>query len=646
MKKILLLALAVSVGVGMNAQNGKFKVTSSAKQVKKTINAQGEQVSAEKATTAKFVPFKKQTPITNFAISTAVIGNSSNCYGSAFGAKTALAVQPQLNMVTMIYRNDPAVTTYGGGSGHFNYGSSVDGGNTWAINQGPIYDPTAAGTASGRYPQMNIYNPQGNTDPNNAYATYFGATLAGTNGANWGGLPFGSKMQGGTTSTSNEVTTAITQVPVDFVMTQTGNIFGIDIAVDAVTVLDYIDQIVLAKGVWNGTNDYAYTISTVDAPMAVDADGGKRVIEARTGFAPNGLTGYISVTGHQSFTCVADSANFPSILKTTDGGATWVPTTNILLDNIDQILNNGTTQYTTAFEQDMVVDINGNAHIIVGIGPSTNSWSIGNNPGTWGMSDIYTTDGGTTWKAQLLGKPSTFRGNFGATPLTEDSRPQAATTWAGDKVFFGWFDTDTITFPTAGGDNIFPDFHCAALDVNTGLWAAEPNKTVGSSAEGILIFGNMGNYVLGSSGTYTVPVSYLEMTDPADDTKAAIHNYVSGIEVTDAEFTAASSAVTLTTCAFTIGLNEVAGSANFSVGQNVPNPFTGNTQFVVTLKNTSDVTVEVSNLVGQVVSTNTYTNLNTGANTITIDGSKLGAGSYYYTVKVGDNKVTRKMIVQ
>ncbi len=49
---------------------------------------------------------------------------------------------------------------------------------------------------NGRYPQEELYNPVGNTKPEDAYFSYFAPTLDGTNTAsanNWGGSTWGSK---------------------------------------------------------------------------------------------------------------------------------------------------------------------------------------------------------------------------------------------------------------------------------------------------------------------------------------------------------------------------------------------------------------------------------------------------------------------
>ena len=84
----------------------------------------------------------------------------------------------------------------------------------------------------------------------------------------------------------------------------------------------------------------------------------------------------------------------------------------------------------------------------------------------------------------------------------------------------------------------------------------------------------------------------------------------------------------------------------FNLSANYPNPFTGKTSFDIGLRRASDVIVEVSDLLGRVLTLNTYANLTTGVHTLSIDATKFAAGVYTYKVKAGNETVTKKMIVQ
>jgi hypothetical protein len=93
-----------------------------------------------------------------------------------------------------------------------------------------------------------------------------------------------------------------------------------------------------------------------------------------------------------------------------------------------------------------------------------------------------------------------------------------------------------------------------------------------------------------------------------------------------------------------VDVNENAASS-LEISQNYPNPFNGQTFVQVTLNESSPVSLEVYTVTGQKVAMNDYGYKTAGTHTISIDGSQLTTGIYFYTVTAGENKVTRKMMV-
>ncbi|MCK5777097.1 MAG: T9SS type A sorting domain-containing protein [Bacteroidales bacterium] len=55
--------------------------------------------------------------------------------------------------------------------------------------------------------------------------------------------------------------------------------------------------------------------------------------------------------------------------------------------------------------------------------------------------------------------------------------------------------------------------------------------------------------------------------------------------------------------------------------------------------------IEVSNIVGQTIYTSHEGSVN-GSKEITLNANNMEAGVYFYTVTVGNNKMTKKMIVK
>jgi hypothetical protein len=97
-------------------------------------------------------------------------------------------------------------------------------------------------------------------------------------------------------------------------------------------------------------------------------------------------------------------------------------------------------------------------------------------------------------------------------------------------------------------------------------------------------------------------------------------------------------------------LGELTGFANvqqdiFSVSQNVPNPFSEQTQFNISLTKASSVTLKVTNLLGQEVYRETV-NYSAGNHPYTFSQGGLSAGVYHFGVLVDGHQITRKMIVE
>ncbi|CAN5432268.1 hypothetical protein BH09BAC5_BH09BAC5_24230 [soil metagenome] len=91
-----------------------------------------------------------------------------------------------------------------------------------------------------------------------------------------------------------------------------------------------------------------------------------------------------------------------------------------------------------------------------------------------------------------------------------------------------------------------------------------------------------------------------------------------------------------------VGIDETNGS--LGVGQNIPNPSTGNTEIPYELKNNSVVTLSIFDVTGNEVMSQKE-NASVGHHTFNVDSSVLSAGVYYYTVSTSEGSITHKMIV-
>lgn len=82
------------------------------------------------------------------------------------------------------------------------------------------------------------------------------------------------------------------------------------------------------------------------------------------------------------------------------------------------------------------------------------------------------------------------------------------------------------------------------------------------------------------------------------------------------------------------------------VSQNSPNPFNETTVVLVDLNISTEISLEVFNIMGQMVYQTPARKVNAGTHQFKINGSQLDSGLYFYTVTAGNSKVTKKMIVE
>lgn len=86
-------------------------------------------------------------------------------------------------------------------------------------------------------------------------------------------------------------------------------------------------------------------------------------------------------------------------------------------------------------------------------------------------------------------------------------------------------------------------------------------------------------------------------------------------------------------------------TSNFAVGQNRPNPFNNNSVIQYTLNSASDVTITFTDVTGKVVKTINQGTQAAGTYTVELDGSEFAEGTYFYTFTVGNEVITKSMVV-
>lgn len=96
-----------------------------------------------------------------------------------------------------------------------------------------------------------------------------------------------------------------------------------------------------------------------------------------------------------------------------------------------------------------------------------------------------------------------------------------------------------------------------------------------------------------------------------------------------------------------VGINEQKKDVtSFEVSGNSPNPFRGTTSIGIVTKKAGNLNIDVTNLTGQKVISINKGYSPAGSNRYSIDCSQLSSGVYFYTVKLNNESITNKMIVE
>lgn len=625
-------------------------------------------VSSQQIEAPAFLPTQKNTNI----VSIIDLGSSVNAYSYGYGGgqKAILHAEPELNVVTNFHRMG-GVQDPGGYSGDLGYDISTDGGLTWT-NMVEIYvaENNAGGsyyTDAARYPNHGIFNPEGNTDLNNAWLQFFAPNLDGSNSPeSWGGYSYGTvniadpsirtkNLQSSTPPTTYQY------IPDSYEITRQGKVFVVDVNQDwsSGTVV-YQGSLIVNKGVFDADlNDFVFTQELIDAPVAAAVT---RPSHPQVAFSEDGMTGYISFLGdNETVEMISGSPSYyPIILKTTDGGESWSAPQGIQMggpNGIAGIVNDLLTDeqiallfeeplpardqisYTTAFDQNIAVDADGNLHIAVVVGATgSDPYSISSGEFLMAAYDIFTKDGGATWHGVKLGSIRQLRGTWPG-DYTEDNRIQITLSPDRETVFISWIDTDLADVADNTRPNIF------SRGIRTNAWGTADLTCVGTDPVPTNVtlfsvgmwnatFATVAQKSLFADGKYTIPMTYQPLAADVDPGTPVVYKYITNFFFTDADF-----------CV--VGNQELPAAKGLEVGQNFPNPVVdGSTNIRVSLSKGSSVDVTVYTLTGQKVLQVNQGYRTAGQHNLALNIADLNTGVYFYTVEADGVKVTKRMIVK
>ena len=96
----------------------------------------------------------------------------------------------------------------------------------------------------------------------------------------------------------------------------------------------------------------------------------------------------------------------------------------------------------------------------------------------------------------------------------------------------------------------------------------------------------------------------------------------------------------------TVGINDKNALSNgITLGQNQPNPFNGNTVISYEISTANNVSLDIFDIAGKKIVSLSQGKQTAGAHTIEVSSQNLPQGVYFYTLNVGNDRVTKKMTV-
>ncbi len=543
MRKLLLSGFALFTAVGLMAQSGSVSAPRLLSKIDyKTVenNATGSTgVAVDRPTAARG---------SSRTVSTVALGTSGNPFTIINSGVNQVSYNTSTNQVLFVHRTDnKKFVGDDANNGQYRYDVSTDGGATWTIDHG-LLNPsgTQAGFAC-RFPNALIYNPTGNTDPNNSYINYIGSFHDGGTNADWQGYCHGRGQLNNSVPTYTErrytPNSSNTNIASSLIQSKPGTFWAVD---EYIVASDGTNPtgISVYKGVWNAdSNATVWTAPLVlNPPLDNTADGETHINGTQIAFDPSGKYGWIVASA--DVTNDGEGTFDPILYKTTDSGLTWSSMIALDLDSINGIVYdpiNGPA--STSFELGITVDINGNPHIAVVVlpGSTTTPFSVlGNAPDKY-LYDITfdpTFNVDCQWRAIRLDFINSLRKDVVAGSLTMDNYLKASRTEDGTKVFFSWVDSDSSTVGL-NQNNDLPDFKMIGLDVVAQTRTAPKNFTVGDAIwEGDVLWPQTSTLVRNISGTYNIPTVFSRMNAALNDLDTCYFHYVSNINFTSGEFSA------------------------------------------------------------------------------------------------------------
>ncbi|MCX7697665.1 MAG: T9SS type A sorting domain-containing protein [Bacteroidales bacterium] len=628
MRKAVLFMSGVMLTWGLFAQSKVTQLSGPVKAQKVEKNIVKENVSVQSGQILQRSGVSLKNAKTTL-VSKVVIGSSKNIYTALVSQSNVISANQDLNTITMTRRGNVSSPS----SGLIQVSVSKDGGNTWDSTTVELWNRYTINP--GRYPSGVIYNPAGNTNPDNAFVVGSGPVLNSSANSFVGNFFASVRLNGSNLNQQTTLYTTDTAGGVGYVnrfsrlylQERKGKFFVLgDANTDNGT--QYTSFVtVINRGIWDPTGDSVIWSRSYHVPNFLTSNG------LPDGLAwpalimdENGQNGYLIYIGRDGD--ATDNLSYiPMIYKTTDGGANWVKQTAFdwsaipAVQEIANISRVGRPFFSRI--KDATIDANGNPHFICYVQPA---WS--DHPDSLGYYGVFTYHNGfvfdfyktsTGWNGFII---DTIRSKDvdedhspTSDPLDWDERIQVTRTPDGSVLFFAWMDTDT----TLDAYNLYPDIIVKRYNVATNTLGPRVNLTQGTNYDGVNYWMYLGDYCfVDQQGIATLHITTSDLN--LSDVGPVKHYYVKNVKIApNGEYASIKESTSPIVSIY-------------------PNPVKD--QLYVNL-NSGNYQLYIYNTLGNLVLSK---EANGGMNVV--DMSKLPAGLYIINVTGSGSNVVKKVIKQ
>ena len=459
--------------------------------------------------------------------------------------------------------------------------------------------------------------------------------------------------------------------------------------------------VAVVKGAFNA-GVFVWSTDSIIPPTALtptySAAPGVKVLSSDVQMAFNqaGTVGYAIMMGALATATNENRGSQPIVYKTTNSGLSWAPisginfsapTMSFILNHISSVSSNTNLTIPNFQNYDIAVDATNKLHIgalIIGhpindldslgyVAQYTMSANMGDKY-LWGhragerpyLYD-FIGDGTAPWIVKTIDSLSsedpgaaTTASGYGPNPwdntgtnsrkINIDPRLQMGRTPDGNYITFSYTESDTNFVPLTAKWNILPNIKARCIAVSGATYIVSPTKINVSrpaptqglvnpkvSEKAFL------HYMSPTEGTQTVVVVSNTLTTVDFNTPFTVTNSNPLQQLTNE-----TNWYAMARLSFNFGgISGVQQNAANSVNSSVlyPNPAYNNATLAIGLKDASSITINVYDVVGQLVKT-TKADGQLGENNINIDLNNLTTGIYMVNVKVGNTTSTKKLIIQ